>query len=86
MGKPRFNRSLQVAKPAAAAAAQAAPAAADQGARFPLSVFVRFAPGVHAVRGAEVEIYDNGARIAGGYDVVQFNLWVEAWVEIRVLR
>lgn len=52
----------------------------------PVSLFLRLAPGIHAVKGAEVEIYDNGSRIAGGNDIVEFNLWVETWVEIRVLR
>jgi hypothetical protein len=49
----------------------------------PASLCLRLAPGLHAVRGAEVEVYDNGSRIAGGNGVVEFNLWVETWVEIR---
>lgn len=47
---------------------------------------MRLAPGIHAVSGDEIEIRVDGARIAGGNGVTEFNLWVETWVEIHVLR
>ena len=49
-------------------------------------VRMRLAPGLHAVRGTETEIRVDGVCIAGGYELTEFNLWVEAWVDVVILR
>lgn len=72
--------------PSGGSAGKPADTVSAEPARAPVSIFLRLAPGIHAARGAEVEIYDNGARMAGGNQLVEFNLWTETWVEIRVLR
>jgi hypothetical protein len=47
---------------------------------------MRLSAGIHAVRAAEVEILEGGIRIAGGNGILEFNLWTDSWVDIRVIR
>lgn len=47
---------------------------------------MRIGAGKHAVKATEVEIVVDGSRIAGGNGIVEFDLFAETWVDIRVTR
>jgi hypothetical protein len=93
----RFRRTETRAKPPAAPvgtlppfvapfAALPPPVIPDAAEPAPVVLRMRLAPGIHAVTAAEAEIMIDGTRIAGGGGIIEFNLWVEAWVDIRIVR
>jgi hypothetical protein len=47
---------------------------------------MRLGPGRHAVKAAEVEIHIDGIRLTGGYGIVEFDLHVETWIDVVVIR
>jgi len=47
---------------------------------------MRLGAGSHAVKAAEVEIHVDGVRLTGGYDIVEFDLHAETWIDIVVIR
>ena len=47
---------------------------------------MRLGAGRHAVKAAEVEIHIDGIRLTGGYDIVEFDLYAETWIDIVVIR
>jgi hypothetical protein len=47
---------------------------------------MRLGAGRHAVKAAEVEIHVDGIRLTGGYDIVEFDLHAETWIDIVVIR
>jgi hypothetical protein len=49
-------------------------------------ISLRMSAGKHAVRAAEAEVHVDGARIAGGEGVFEFDLFAETWVEIHIVR
>lgn len=49
-------------------------------------ISLRLSAGKHAVRSAEAEAHVDGARIAGDEGVFEFDLFVETWVEIHIIR
>jgi hypothetical protein len=52
----------------------------------PQPLRVRLGAGRHAVKAAEVEIHVDGIRLTGGYDIVEFDLHAETWIDIVVIR
>jgi hypothetical protein len=52
----------------------------------PQPLRMRLDAGKHAVKVAEVEIHIDGIRLTGGYDIVEFDLYAETWVDIVVIR
>jgi hypothetical protein len=46
---------------------------------------MRLAAGRHAVKATEVEILIDGMRLTGGNGIVEFDLFAETWVELRVI-
>lgn len=49
-------------------------------------ISLRLSAGKHAVRAAEAEVHVDGARIAGGEGMFEFDLAVETWIDIVTLR
>jgi len=47
---------------------------------------MRLGAGRYAVKAAEVEIHVDGARLTGGNGIVEFDLAVETWLDIVVIR
>ena len=47
---------------------------------------MRLGAGRHAVKAAEVEIHSDSIRLTGGYDIVEFDLHAETWVDIVMVR
>jgi hypothetical protein len=47
---------------------------------------MRLGAGRHAVKAAEVEIHVDGMRLTGGYDIVEFDLHGETWIDVVVIR
>jgi len=47
---------------------------------------MRLGAGRYAVKAAEVEIHVDGARLTGGNGIVEFDLSVETWLDIVVIR
>jgi hypothetical protein len=47
---------------------------------------MRLGAGRHAVKAAELEIHVDGIRLTGGYGIVEFDLHVETWVDVVVIR
>ncbi len=54
--------------------------------KLPSSIRLRLSAGRHAVNEKEAEVRVNGARIAGGTGTFEFDLLVETWVDIVVMR
>jgi hypothetical protein len=52
----------------------------------PQPLRMRLGAGRHAVKAAEVEIHIDGIRLTGGYDIVEFDLHAETWIDIVVIR
>jgi hypothetical protein len=52
----------------------------------PQPLQMRLGAGRHAVKAAEVEIHVDGIRLTGGYDIVEFDLHGETWIDIVVIR
>jgi hypothetical protein len=52
----------------------------------PQPLRLRLGAGRHAVKAAEVEIHIDGIRLTGGYDIVEFDLYAETWIDIVVIR
>jgi len=73
-----------------AAAAAALPIAAEtpqQPAPPPIAPLrMRLGAGRCAVKAAEVEIRIDGTRLTGGNGIVEFDLYVETWLDIVVIR
>jgi hypothetical protein len=68
---------------------RAAPALTPASAAKPLStplLELRLSAGRHAIKAAELAIYRDGARIAGGYGVVEFDLAAEAWLGVAIIQ
>ena len=63
---------------------------ADQAPQLPTAspqpLRMRLGGGRHAVKAAEVEIHVDGIRLTGGYDIVEFDLHAETWIDIVVIR
>jgi len=47
---------------------------------------MRLGPGRYAVKASEVEIHVSGSRLTGGNGIVEFDLSVETWLDIVVIR
>lgn len=47
---------------------------------------MRLGAGRYAVKAAEVELHVDGARLTGGNGIVEFDLPVETWLDIIVIR
>ena len=52
----------------------------------PRPLRMRLGAGRHAVKAAEVEIHVDGVRLTGGYDIVEFDLPAETWVDVVMIR
>jgi hypothetical protein len=52
----------------------------------PVKVSLRLSAGKHAVSAPEAEVHVDGVRIAGGEGIFEFDLFVETWVEIHIIR
>jgi hypothetical protein len=52
----------------------------------PVPLRMRLGAGRHAVKAAEVEIHVDGARLTGGYRIVEFDLHAETWIDVIMIR
>ena len=63
---------------------------ADQAPQLPTAspqpLRMRLGAGRHAVKAVEVEIHIDDIRLTGGYDIVEFDLHAETWIDIVVIR
>ena len=81
-----MSRKKPERRSCAEAAAPKLPEAPQRPTASPQPLRMRLGAGRHAVKAAEVQIHIDGIRLTGGYDIVEFDLHAETWIDIVVIR